>query len=180
MDHNSTHGNGRAFRRSEVPTTAGMASDGAPLRTRYLPCTPGERTDGPLREPELSPAARAPDAAGRSRRRVAYLVVGPERRVRGQWGRHGGGWSTCEVPLSGGRVGAPSSLRYVLVFPRARTKGDDARCVPRRVMSIHVKRRGGAPAPPPKQVTVGKCMPNEYCRKATERRVTVPPGEFGE
>ena len=66
---------------------------------------------------------------------------------------------------SGGRLGAPSPLSVMCSFLRGaarRTKGDDARRVPSRVMGKHVKRRGGAPAPPPMQVTAGKCMPNEY------------------
>lgn len=162
MDHNSTHINDRVFRRSEVPRRPGIASDGPPFRTRYLPCTPGERTDGPFGERELSPSACASDTADRSRRRLLYLVVGPERRVRGQWGRHGGGIVGARFRLRR-EVGCPvSSLRYVLVFARGRTKGDDARRVPSRVMGRNVKRRGDAPAPPPMQVTAGKCMPNEY------------------
>ena len=85
------------------------------------------RTDGPVGERELSPAACAPAAAGRSRRRLPYLVVGPERRVRGQWGRHGGGIVGARLRFRR-EVGCPvSSLRYVLVFARGRTKGDDAR-----------------------------------------------------
>ena len=93
----------------------------------------------PLKDPHSGPgifrappengrtAACAPAAAGRSRRQLPYLVVGPERRVRGQWGRHGGGIVGARFRFRR-EVGCPvSSLRYVLVFARGRAPNERRR-----------------------------------------------------